>query len=287
MELIRHEIDTIFNKALNMYSSDNQYGDAYANDTSMIYSTNDSHNSMMSGGLRNDEFNKAVVMMVKDDFVRNIDKYENAIEDLKINIGNYPYEERCAIESAVDFGLRNRINDDNIDELMPMIEKEYEVYKVIAHRIHFNEKDALKHMVERIPNAKYINANKYINAPLLEDSINKLPSRIKKVYVDFSDSFPDDINAFDDAVLSDINEVNKLGTKSTEQIYRFYPTNDSNGGVKCITGGDISKKAIEAYSLDSNDSVESVMKCSGSNCDMFKNGDNNGIYVPAFFYFDR
>ena len=147
-------------------------------------------------------------------FISRLENYENAIEELKMEIGDHPPEERDVIENLVDFEIRNRLEDEDAGDLLVYVENEYETYKKISHLIPPNN-HLLRELVSLLPSSKYMKAHPYINTIALKKSLENIPSRIEDVYVEADE---EDASAF-----SRIEELcmNRIKTPSSS-VFHFH-----------------------------------------------------------------
>ena len=194
--------------------------------------------------------------MKKLSFIQNIKAYEDSIEDLKLDIENRTPEERSVIENIVNYGISNMISHFKPENLEELIDKEFTDYIQLEHLIPTEKHiTTIKELLEEYPSVKYIKAHPYINTPALKKSIENLPDTVEDVFVDFDDTIVHNrINFMDEALESDLNEVNSLSELSTDQIYDFYP-HDEDADVTSISGGGKDR--------------------------------TDGLYVPAILYFHR
>ena len=219
-------------------------------------------------------------------FLANIENYEEAIEDIKIDIEDYPIHQREIIENMVDYEIRDRLNTESIEELLPSILNEYESYKYVNAKVPKNN-SFLKEIIDSVDNAKYIKANPYLNIEALRRSLENLPTRIEDVFVDFNDTLNSDIYTIDNADISDIESISDLGKLSTKQVYDFYPLTDTDKEYSLISDNAMTS-VFNAYTQSN---LYDVFKLLNAKTEKYftreENPDEYGVYIPSVLYFHR
>lgn len=219
-------------------------------------------------------------------FLANIENYEEAIEDIKIDIEDYPIHQRDIIENMVDYEIRDRLNTESIEELLPCILNEYETYKYVSAKVPKNN-SFLKEIIDNIDNAKYIKANPYLNIEALRRSLENLPSRIEDVFVDFNDTLNPDIYTIDNTNISDIENISDLGKLSTKQVYDFYPLTETDEAYSLINDNTMTN-IFNAYTQNN---LYDIFKLLNAKTEKYftheKNNDEYGVYIPSLLYFHR
>lgn len=202
----------------------------------------------ISGGNNNDRREKLINIskvfnniptgdIMKVDFIRNLNKFEDSIEDLKICVSDFPPDVRESIEGLVNYELAGKVNLTNYNEFSPMLDKEFEVYKKVIDKLKLDDESPLsivKFISEGNPSIKYIKAKPHEDINTLRRSIKELPKTVKEVYVDFSNVGVKDSSSLDEVSAEELNEINVFAKESTHQIYEV--------NNELLSGGNIAEK---------------------------------------------